>query len=271
MSRIFRAMTPSLSFVEFLEARLRENAPRQKGARTRERLKIATAKMLDERGYHVMRVTDITQCAEVAEGSFYVYFKDKKDASLTVLEEFLKDFIDLRARPDRVRGTFQEIRMANRRWFPLCRENSGLMRCVHQMGDEDKDFARLMERTNRRWFERMSQSVRPNHCLATDKSMMLAIYCLGSMMDELIRKVIVYPDREFHKLMKSWAADDNAIADAISLIWMRVLGMDVELPQDLPAIAMELAKMMWRQPERGGKPSPAARGKQRPAPRPHLN
>src|SRR5690349_16262000 len=78
----------ALSFVDYLETKLRDDAPAQKGARTKERLKIATARMLEENGYHVMRVADITQNAKVAEGSFYVYFDDKKDASLTVLAQF---------------------------------------------------------------------------------------------------------------------------------------------------------------------------------------
>ena len=238
-------MTSSLSFVDYLEKKLKENAPRLKGERTKERIKIATARMLVECGYHQMRVTDITQSAKIAEGSFYVYFDDKKDATLTVLEEFLKDFIDLRSPVEEVKAPFNSIRLANRRWIGLCRANSGLMRCLLQVGDEDRDFTKLVDRTNHNWFERMSKNVRPDHPNVSDNSMLIATYCLGSMMNELVRKMIINPDREFHKLLKSWSADDDAIADAVTLIWMRVMGTDIQLPSDLPPIAMELAKMMW--------------------------
>jgi AcrR family transcriptional regulator len=251
-------MPSSLSFVQFLESRLKDNAPRQKGARTRERIKIATAKMLGERGYHQMRVTDITKCAGISEGSFYVYFNDKKDASLNVLSEFLKDFIDLRAPPEDVAGEdFQTLRMANRRWVALCRANSGLMRCAFQVGDQEADFARLVQRTNKEWYSRMAQSAHPRHAGVSDNALLLATYFLCSMMDELIRKLIVYPDREFHKILKSWAADDNAIADAATLIWIRVMGAEMQLPKDLPPITMDLADLLWgtmrREPERSAR------------------
>ena len=82
-----------LSFIAFLEHRLRTTPPKQKGLRTRERLRIATARALASNGYHALRVTDITSEAGVAEGSFYVYFKDKTEAALDVLTELLEEFL----------------------------------------------------------------------------------------------------------------------------------------------------------------------------------
>ena len=88
----------TLSFIEHLEQQLRESPPKQKGLRTRQRLKIATAKILARDGYHAMRVSDISARARLAEGSFYVYFKDKTDAALTVLRELQEEFLDLEVR-----------------------------------------------------------------------------------------------------------------------------------------------------------------------------
>ena len=82
-----------LSFIEHLEEQLRTAPPKQKGLRTRQRLKIATARILERDGYHAMRVSDITARARLAEGSFYVYFKDKTDAALIVLSELLEGFL----------------------------------------------------------------------------------------------------------------------------------------------------------------------------------
>jgi len=69
---------PSLSFVQHLTQKLQDAPPPKKGARTREGIIIATAQMLEEHGYHEMRVIDITECAGISEGTFYVYFTDKK-------------------------------------------------------------------------------------------------------------------------------------------------------------------------------------------------
>lgn len=237
-------MAPTLSFVELLEARLRENAPRQKGERTREQLKIATAKMLGEKGYHGLRVTDITECAGIAEGSFYVYFSDIKDASLTVLTALLEEFADRAAASETPRTRFEAIQAANRRWLALCRANAGLIRCVFQLGDEEPDFAELVQRTNRSWYERISRSVLKRRRDLGREPVLLVVYFLGGMMDEIVRKLIVYPDPEFHNVLKSLRANDEAVADAASLIWVRVLDPDEPVPDTLSAAAKKVANWM---------------------------
>src|SRR6516164_6654785 len=135
----------TLSFIEHLEQRLRESPPKQKGLRTRQRLKIATAKVLERDGYHAMRVADISAAAKLAEGSFYIYFSDKTDAALTVLTELLEEFVTLESHPHVDRDPFESIRAANRRWIAVCRANAGLMRCIFQLGDEDPTIAELAQ------------------------------------------------------------------------------------------------------------------------------
>lgn len=238
-------MTELPSFVQFLEKNLKESPPAKKGACTREGIKIATAKMLDEHGYHMMRVKDITQCAEISEGSFYVYFNDKKDVSLTTLSSFIIDFVDSFAPPEAVHAPFDSIRSANRRWFEICRTNAGLMRCIYQLGDEDTDFERLVQRTTRQWYERIAHNLRVDRKRSDTKAVLLAIYLMGSMMDELVRKLIVFPDPEFRELLDSWDADDTAIADAASLVWIRVFDPKSEPPDDLSLAASHLARTMW--------------------------
>ena len=238
-------MSDSLSFVEYLERNLAESPPPKKGACTRERIKIATARMLEEHGYHMMRIKDITRCAGISEGSFYIYFTDKKDASLTTLTSFIIDFVDNIAPPEAVYAPFESIRAANRRWFRICRTNGGLMRCIYQLGDEDSDFARFFQRTIRQWYERTSGNIRFDRRHADGKTVLLAVYLMGSMMDELVRKLIVFPDPEFRELLDAWDADDDAVADAASLVWIRVFDPSAKPPDDLAPAARDLAQVMW--------------------------
>ena len=46
---------------------------------------------------------------------------------------------------------------------------------------------------------------------------------LKIMMDEIARKLIVYQDKKFVMLLTSLRADDDALADAASVLWMRSL------------------------------------------------
>jgi AcrR family transcriptional regulator len=234
-----------LSFVKHLERRLRECPPQQKGQRTRDRLKIATAKVLERDGYHSMRVADISATAKLAEGSFYVYFSDKTDAALTVLTEFLEDFITLEVDSHPRNEPFEAICVANRRWIAVCRENAGLMRCILQLGDEDPTIAKLAQRTNRRWFERVALGSARRRGSADDPaSALLAAYFLGGLMDELVRKLIIYPDSSFLDLLSKLKADDLMIADAASVIWLRVFHPGAKVPKDLSPAAAALAQWM---------------------------
>lgn len=235
----------SLSFVDYLNEKLRQAPPALKGERTRERLKIATATILETRGYHAMRVADITKEAGFADGSFYVYFKDKKDAALATLSSYLSDFVDAAAPLEAVGTPFDSIRAAQQRWFNICHANAGLVRCVFQLGDEDADFASLVQRTTRGWYMRVARNLQLDHGSADGKTLLLAVYLMGSMMDEIVRKLIVFPDREFQKLMRTWGADDEAIVDAASLIWVRTFDPTAKPPAGLSPAAERLAQMIW--------------------------
>ena len=248
------AAASRLSFIDFLDHRLRTTPPRQKGLRTRERLRIATARVLDSKGYHALRVTDIAAEAGVAEGSFYVYFKDKTEAALDVLTELLEEFLI----QDVGLGTasespFAAIRHANRRWLAFCRANQGLMRGVLQVGDELPRFAKLVQQSNHHWYTHVAASVVKHHPAGSvsAEGALLASYLLGTMMDEIARKLIVYQDRKFVMLLASLRADDDALADAASVLWMRALYPGWPLEGDLP----HAAELLRNWPMPGGKRS----------------
>jgi TetR/AcrR family transcriptional repressor of nem operon len=238
--------TMTLSFIEHLENGLRDNPPKQRGLRTRERLKIAAAKSLEEKGYHGLRVADVTAGAQVAEGSFYVYFTDKTDVALAVLTELLEDFFKLDAKAATDRSPFEAIRQTNRRWLAVCRANAGLMRCILQLGDEEPELSRLSRRTNRIWYERVARSLKRRKSNVGTGPALFALYLMGGMMDELVRKLIIYPDSEFHALLKEMDADDDAVADATSVLWLHIFHPEESPPDDLPPAAAALAHWMAR-------------------------
>lgn len=233
----------SLSFVDYLERRLEEDPPKKKGLRTRERLKIAAARRLGDGGYHALRVSDVSATAGLAEGSFYLYFKDKADITLEVLTQMLEESFALDAVAATEATPYGAIRASNRHWIALCRANAGLMRCVFQLGDEIAEFTRLPQRVNRIWYERVARSVvrrRESDGVQLDTAM-LAVYMLGAMMDELIRKLVVYPDPDFLELVRRLDLEDNDLADAASVLWLRALYPQAEAEEPAGSVAALLA------------------------------
>lgn len=217
-----------LSFVARLEWRLEHQPPRQKGQRTRERLKLAGARLLMNSNLHDIRTGDFSAEAGMAEGSFYLYFTDKADLVRTVLDEFQTMFFDLNLRRARHEqgDEVESIRFANLVWISFARANGGLIRSLYQFADGDPQFARTFQAHNMRWHQRVLRGLMrqggPITAMGEDE-LLLIVCVLGGMMDDLIRKLFVQPDAELVTLLDRLDATDETIADVATVIWMRLL------------------------------------------------
>jgi AcrR family transcriptional regulator len=232
------------SFSKILAAELAQAPPAKKGERTKRRLLLAATQVLERTGFHDLRVSDITDLAKAADGSFWAYFKDKKEVTLQVLEEYLTRMPELIERLDKSAATpFEQIREANLGWILNVRANAGLMRCVFQMSDEDSEFSRMVHATNRSWYERVARSVVRNHSDAAidPQAALFASWSLGGMSDEMIRRLIVYPDKSFVRFVRKNSIDDEALASCMAVIWFRVLYPGLPLPPHLTGMAYKLA------------------------------
>jgi hypothetical protein len=119
------------------------------------------------------------------------------------------------------------------------------MRCLLQLGDEVPEFAKLTQRVNRAWYERVARSVLrrfPRKGLAQGE-VLFAVYALGSMMDEIARKLFVYPDPYFLEVLGDLKLDDEGLADAASIIWFKLLYPGVRPAYELSGLAEKL--MIW--------------------------
>ncbi|MFP3889217.1 TetR/AcrR family transcriptional regulator [uncultured Ralstonia sp.] len=61
-----------------------------RGQKTRESLLRAAEKVFGEKGYYTASISEITQEAEVAMGTFYLYFKDKEDIFRALVAHMLE-------------------------------------------------------------------------------------------------------------------------------------------------------------------------------------
>jgi AcrR family transcriptional regulator len=235
------------SYSTYLAAELRDNPPRLKGQRTRARLLLAAAQVLEERGYHAMRVGDITTQAEVAEGSFYVYFKDKTEISVEALTRFFDDYVAKAMTPATGDTPFARIRSTNRLWFRVCRANPGLMKCVFQVGDYVPEFLQISQKINRRWAEVVAESIQRRRAEDDPDAVRLAGYMLVAMADEIARKMIVLPDESFIEVLaRMGAAADDTLSDAVSVVWHQLAYGDAPTSDDLPEAAVRLAGFLSR-------------------------
>lgn len=64
-------------------------------ARTRADILVAARQVFAQRGYHDASIAEITEQADVAVGTFYLYFRNKDEAFATVMEEGLRETVEL--------------------------------------------------------------------------------------------------------------------------------------------------------------------------------
>jgi TetR/AcrR family transcriptional regulator, transcriptional repressor for nem operon len=244
--------TPSIlvpSFSDYLEARLADHPPPKKGLRTRARLVIAAVKMFDARGYHETRVADIAGSAGVAEGSFYIYFKDKAEVAVEILTEFFDAYatsiiggVSVDDMP-----VFLRIQTGNRLWIALCRANPGVMNCSLQVRDIVPEIAKVASRTREIWYRGMVNRLGQRRDPPVDPDLMSFVtFMLAGIADDLIRKLLVVPDPSFLDLLERLGGGDEAIADAISLVWHQLLFGALPDETQISPMARRVAAILWR-------------------------
>ncbi len=228
------------SFLTYLESQLAKKASLPKRERTRERLRIATLEVLNERGYEDMKTLTITEKAGLSEGLFYVYFKSKVDITLDLLDQFYEGFARLHLQTHAVSDPLEVIKRTNREWLRLAVGNPGVMRCIFQAGNEVPEFAALISKVNKDWYTRASNAVERRRPTGSKQTRLLPMYMLGGMMDELARKLVVYPDPELIALIAENGSDYDAVADAATMIWCRVLYPNDAVPEGMSDFAQQL-------------------------------
>jgi len=239
---------PILRYADYLQNQIATAPKRTKGERTKDALKVGAIRVLDEVGYHAMRVSDVCENAEVGSATFYLYFENKADITLQVLTEYLQRTVEVLPEREVGETVFDTIRAANQRWLEAGRANAGLLRCVLQLGDEEPGFRELVHRSNRTWYERIARSIvrrAPGGAISEDAAL-LASYSLGAMMDEMARKLIVYPDPDLLTLTGRAVPTDGEIAEFFAVLWHRTLYGSLPITSELSPVARSMAGLDLR-------------------------
>lgn len=130
-----------------------------KGEKARAKLKAAALVVMEQVGYHKMRITDVTKEAGVAAGLFYHYFTDLPSLTREVLEDYVARALQIEDIEKGVtKGDWYGRMMAhNVLVVRSYDERPGIMRCLLQLADEDAEFSQLL-RDN--WQQQLSWLIR---------------------------------------------------------------------------------------------------------------
>ena len=197
-----------------------------RGEIARAKLKRAAMTVMEKTGYHDMRINDVTTEAGVAAGLFYHYFNDLKSLTLEVLKDYIKEARNLDIiEKDVARGDWYARMYAH---FSLVVDSyakrPGLMRCLLQLADEDKDFAEEIRRgymEQLSWLTKIMPKLFPEAKLDKHQSFLM-IYTLASSGEMMLRDYFINLDTHLHQE----EIDHSDITELLTTVFYRGLFLE---------------------------------------------
>lgn len=124
-----------------------------KNEQTRENILKAALQIFSEKGYHDAKVSDIVKEAGVAQGTFYLYFKNKESVFTCILETALQSIVEQNERilvpnitPEATKEEVEEsLYQAIRGSMSVIREYRSILYMVRKHGAQFPDAVKVME------------------------------------------------------------------------------------------------------------------------------
>lgn len=108
-----------------------KTAKTARGAQTRARLLQAAEQVFGGKGFHAASITEITQVAQVSQGTFYIYFHDKEEAFRALVEHMGQEIQHvIREKIAGVHSRLEAERLGLRTFLSFVAEHKNLYRIV---------------------------------------------------------------------------------------------------------------------------------------------
>lgn len=192
----------------------------KRGARTRTALINAARLVFERDGYVEARITDISDAASVAAGTFYTYFDSKEEILAAVLESvsdaMIYPHLDHVGDPTDMRAL---IEANNRAYLLAYKENANLMRLFEQLAQVDPQFRDLRRKRAQEFSRRSARTIRrlqEQHRADVDIDPYYAARALGGMVGRMAYTVYVGGER----------IPFEALLATVTDLWVNALRID---------------------------------------------
>lgn len=141
------------------QGRVRPRSPR--GRSTRAALLRGAREVFERDGYLDARIVDIAAAAGAATGSFYTYFKDKKEIFAALMEDLQEEMLHPGVHhAASARDAVVMIEEANRSYLEMYRHNAKLMKLLEQVATIDEDFLEMRRQRSLSFARRNARAIR---------------------------------------------------------------------------------------------------------------
>lgn len=197
----------------------------KKRDRTKAKLHQAGCALLDNILLSSLTVADICKEANVAHGTFYLYFKDRSSFIADLLLQFV-DFLQT-FMLNASKGDEQDpVRATTEAYYHLFEENPGLMRCLVNHMEEYPGARKAFQKLNQEWAITVVQSTERKQkatvagLVTPHNELCRRAYALGGMVDQYLTALLLNKDQH----LASLSTDKDAVIDTLTYIWKRGMG-----------------------------------------------
>ncbi|MFK5894362.1 MAG: TetR/AcrR family transcriptional regulator [Pseudomonadota bacterium] len=212
----------NLNYIRYLSAQIKRDKVSTKGERTCNKIKLATAQVIDKISYKDLRVVDICNKANISAGTFYIYFKEKKEVTVEVLTNFVEMYHS-RIRSPKTEYDFKVIQSENMSYLQLAKDNPGLISCFLEVGIEVPELAKFHQQIDLATYTNIVERVMRVNPKADFNLTLAMVYALGSMMDEVARRLVLEEAPMLNLVINNLDSDIESYCECLSIIWYRTL------------------------------------------------
>lgn len=189
-----------------------------RGLKSRQRLKAAAREVLNETGYHRLRVQDITERAGSANGLFYRYFHDLHEIVAEVSSDFFDELIDASSSLEVSEEPYDWIYENHLLVVERFAKNPGILACLFGLAGDYEEFDEIWKRNAHEWNLQVADVLEHNAGLDRERAEHMA-FVLGAMTEGVIYQALI---RQTKDLVAS-GCEPPHIAETIAVMWYRAI------------------------------------------------
>ncbi len=192
-----------------------------RGLRSRERLKAAARDVLNEIGFHSLRVQDITERAGAANGLFYRYFHDLREIVAEVSSDFFDELIKTSATLDLDEDPYTWIYQNHLNVVSVFAQNPGILACLFGLAGDHEEFDAIWKRNAHEWNLQVADFLQVRAGFERPQAERMG-FVLGAMTEGTIYQALIRRTEDLFE----FGSEPKDIAEIIAVMWYRAIFLE---------------------------------------------
>jgi len=197
-----------------------------RGQRSRNRLKKAALEMLNQKGFHSLRVQDVTRQAGVASGLFYHYFHDLREVVVEVASNVLAGLVEETAELVVPGHSYDWIYQNQTIVVRTFAGNPGVLACSFGLAGDYPEFGALWKDAAHQWNLQVAAFLSRVTSFEPRRARRMA-YVLGAMMEGVVYQALIRHTEDLYH----FGREPEDIAEVCAVMWYRAIFLE-EPPVD---------------------------------------